>query len=820
LRYIAKSTGYSIFCFRFPVFALFILPSFITSYRGRIKMPKSPPEEFEIHVDSSCVSDSTDLKKPSKRHDSEETTIDYEVHDAHSDQEGSQLSSQVSRDEHAEALIHATARAVVASLEQDNCGQEDSVLSARTDESYEGGNELTYEEDTYGDESEQNYESDVDHAAQDHYDGSASSHHEDDVFSPDNGRSNRSSLNSITDEEIQVKPEMQEEDQNREQGLNEDLRSPQSHISRASSNAFSVMPEPLNMASSPTPYTPSKVNPRPPFRTPSSIRAMQMSSPTPSVFGGSPRSSKRPTVSRVGTPQSQIQPPSKNKTPTRFKAKKESPLVLLHVTVLPLHWPYSAAIDAMAGDGLTRELHNVRESWRLLQEKLRDTVLERGILLPHPQDSYEMLEERLLEALELPVRPRARILSCGHYIGPDDFSSEEDSENEDGEVRLSTKEKWCDICGREVKYEEFGVGAKKKRFRLKVYASNGLMTAGSWAAAWREMERVDVEMVPSVPSHLVQLMDCLTASPLRLQAVDRPIHPVEHAHESCPKEQQDPREEDDALQRRKMEEERLREVYGDEVPEPPQRPKEDRRPRRARAARQQQYGDSLPELILAALKVAMRDKKNVLIVMLSVLVLGLAIRGRPAPEILFHKESILPAVERDTNLVQDTPNSAKEVPSIGWQTVRTGSDPGSRISHEVVKPEVVKPVVIEPKAVEPEVVQPMVELEVVEPVVVELEVVEPVVVEPEVKPAVVEPEVVKPAVVEPEVVMPAVVEPEVVKPVVVVPVESVPDEAPARIREPEVKEQSPSSAPKEVVTTPNDPCQECKRQLASQVTSI
>ena len=35
-------------------------------------------------------------------------------------------------------------------------------------------------------------------------------------------------------------------------------------------------------------------------------------------------------------------------------------------------------------------------------------------------------------------------------------------------------------------------------FRVKVYASNGLMRAGAWETCWQEMERVDVELEPLV----------------------------------------------------------------------------------------------------------------------------------------------------------------------------------------------------------------------------------------------------------------------------------------------------------------------------------
>jgi hypothetical protein len=607
------------------------------------------PSDFPFHVDSSCDTDSTDLRLPSARKESDQTVIHTDMGDTFSNPTESQIGSDVSCDEHTKALIQAAARAVVESIERDAYAQADSVLSARTEEGYEAGTEGT--EHTYGQGTELTYDgteltfdseaqhnnhdsydgSEVEHYHHDPYDGSASSHHEDDVFS--NGkRSNRSSMNSYTSEE-QIKSK--NTDGLEHQAHSDQLEEPHSPVSRMpsnSSNAFSLLPHPLQVTSSPRPHTPSKIQSRPPFRTPSSVRAMQMSSPTPSIFSGSPRSIKRPTVSHLGTPN------TKPRTPSRFKVKKEYPLVLLHVTVLPLIWSYADALDAVAEEELPRELHGIRASWKLLQEKLADTVLERGILLPHPQDEYDVLEERLLDALELPVRPRAKILSCGHYLGPDeadDLSSEDGSENEDETTKKPSRERWCDICGREVKYEELGIGAKQKRFRIKVYASNGLMTAGAWAAVWTEMERVDVEIEPLVPSHLTPLLNSLMD--YHAQAQQTPPQQFEHEETAQVHEIHDvpyPRDDDTEVEarRKRMEEERIREIYGHG---PPMAAPADNVPTpqcfSPRTQRKHKYGDSLPELLLEAIKVFLRDKKTVAIFVLSVLVVILGLRpSRPA----------------------------------------------------------------------------------------------------------------------------------------------------------------------------------------------
>ncbi|KAB8300514.1 hypothetical protein EYC80_000677 [Monilinia laxa] len=328
---------------------------------------------------------------------------------------------------------------------------------------------------------------------------------EDDVFSNDSGKSPRFSMGSEDEAPQRVNMSNRSSWQSdRQLDLSKEahqlieLNSPVVGEEASTESIISRIPSGASHASAPRARdsfcSPRKVQ-RHPFRTPSDIRAMQMYSPSPSLFS-TPHSSKRqhPTVSRLGTPTGSQY--SKSRTPTRFrKNREESPLVLLHVTVLPLRWQYSKAIVAPE---LPANLYNIREAYYLLQEKLSDTILSRGILLPHPQDSYECLEERFLDALELPVRPRAKILRCGHYMGPNNNSSDDDSADEGDSGFGST--------GR---YEDDDQDEDDKRFNVKIFASNGLMRAGAWAAAWREMERVDVEIEPFVQPWMVEDMEDL-----------------------------------------------------------------------------------------------------------------------------------------------------------------------------------------------------------------------------------------------------------------------------------------------------------------------
>ena len=602
-----------------------------------------------------------------------------------------------------EAQIQAAARAVVRSIEQDTYHSEDSILSAQTDESYDQeGSQLTYGEGTeltYNG-TEGTYETEDEHHEQEG-EGDSSSHHDgdidDDVFSHSD-RSGRSSLNSCHDLSDEVHGK-----ELHSPGVEEETAEPMSRIPSAAS--FTPRES--------TPNTPSKVLSRPPFRTPSSVRAIQMSSPTPSIFS-SPRSTKRrlPTVSRIGTPTSHISSSPTKKTPTRFKAKKEYPLVLLHVTVLPLSWNYS---HIMSSPELPPTLQNVKDNWRLLQEKLGDTVLERGILLPHPQDSYEVLEERLLEALELPVRPRAKILKCGHYMGPETPIS--DSEAEGREYFSGEERKWCDICGRDVKIEGLD-GPGEKRFRIKIYASNGLMRAGAWAAAWRDMERVDVEIEPFVEGGLAVELEHMAASaipisPSRGQHIeheDDGFVDEEEIPEHMPDEQvvsdaiQDADEElrkadlalrqaqeEEAMRRKIMEEERIREIYGPNTPSPAPRPQK-RPPRHVDT-------DSLPELLMAAFKLAIRDKKNVVIFVLSLLVLVMAVKPRTMvanmPPVVGRAAQVHEIVMPSTESV-----TVKAVPSIE-SLVRIVSEIPEVAHQAAVKPSTVEIKVQETVPAEP-----------------------------------------------------------------------------------------------------------------------
>ncbi|KAJ4288495.1 hypothetical protein N0V90_011731 [Kalmusia sp. IMI 367209] len=328
------------------------------------------------------------------------------------------------------------------------------------------------------------------------------------------------------------------------------------HGSAMTTNSFvSSLPSEISVASKPVPpanalesrYSPRKE--RPPFRNPSSVRAMQMASPPPlpaleahrertkgSYKLATPsRSGRSDSVSTTGTRRSRSHRDSLHReyqtqqSPRPAATPQALPLVLLHVTILPMQMPYTPEVMAkIMPDWLV-------ENYKVLEEKLQDIVLmRRGLLIQHPRDEYDVLEEHILESLELKT---PRLLKCGHFVGPDadDEYIQEDDEDEiraaaddgtgrgsrmsggtvtaeeDAEFRYPTPTSddasVCMDCHRQVKKPGQGVGAGSKRWDIKIYAANGLMRAGAWSAAWSEMERCDVEISPWIPSDVRKTLE-------------------------------------------------------------------------------------------------------------------------------------------------------------------------------------------------------------------------------------------------------------------------------------------------------------------------
>lgn len=222
------------------------------------------------------------------------------------------------------------------------------------------------------------------------------------------------------------------------------------------------------------------------FRNPSSIIDMQLNDDTgddtESVVSHHRRSGSRMSVRSHGSNHSS---PCKRgsrslqSSPKKSSGlRKEFPLVLLHCTLLQ---PSGKLLAPTCDNDLFAALlpDGYRQRWIQLQDKLSSAELKsRGILLPHPQEDYELLEERLLEALELET-PR---IQGAHF---DDKGV--DSGFESGSQTGSDSDDRCPDCGKQVDKVE-------RNWEIKVFAANGLMRGAAWSAAWRDMEKVDVEI--------------------------------------------------------------------------------------------------------------------------------------------------------------------------------------------------------------------------------------------------------------------------------------------------------------------------------------
>ncbi|MCJ1397518.1 hypothetical protein MMC11_000712 [Xylographa trunciseda] len=401
-----------------------------------------------------------------------------------------------------------------------------------------------------------------------------------------------------------------------------------------------------------SPYTPLK--PRSPFRHPSSVRAIQLET-TPPPFIMPPSSQRQQelraqdsrlgTPTRLSTPRSgrSVRSPSRLSVVRKEKVRKEHPLVLLHVTVLPIIPPYSREVMESVVPA------HVLEGWKLLGEKVTATVQERGILIPHPREDYDLLEERLLESLELKV---PRILKCGHFH-VEEGEMEELEEEDDSE----TDEDVCEDCGRRIRDGRIGSGTGSKRWDVKVYAANGLMRAGAWGAAWREMERVDVEVVPWIEEGLRRDLET------RRDEVElRGLNEQGRGDHGGP---------ELARGAGNIDAERMREIYGEDAQAYVDGFAESPKARRQSFSRHRHEGQDVELLVLLRnyLRLVIRDRKNVVIVLLGMMVLFLSVRRSAMPETADHSMQLVPGAAIGGHEPAEIANSAGGCVVYGLETL-------------------------------------------------------------------------------------------------------------------------------------------------------
>ncbi|KAJ9605714.1 hypothetical protein H2200_009563 [Cladophialophora chaetospira] len=250
-----------------------------------------------------------------------------------------------------------------------------------------------------------------------------------------------------------------------------------------------------------------------PFRHPSSVRALQMKdeimSETHSVLRHPRRTGSQISFYSQRSLNSAHTSPTKRSSRSHRSSpskggsnlKKEFPLVLLHCTLLPpkIRLQPGSIDDSLILDSLPEEY---KQRWIALRNKLADVeISSRGVLIPHPREDMGMLEQRLLESLEL-EKPRIR---HDHYFQSDDSTIDSGFESAGAEEEADPDGS-CDIkcpdCGSRLHIQEVA-----RKWEVKVFAANGLMRAGAWAAAWQEMEKVDVEINVWLPEDIRQELE-------------------------------------------------------------------------------------------------------------------------------------------------------------------------------------------------------------------------------------------------------------------------------------------------------------------------
>ncbi|KAI7490789.1 hypothetical protein KC351_g426 [Hortaea werneckii] len=279
-------------------------------------------------------------------------------------------------------------------------------------------------------------------------------------------------------------------------------RSTRSSISSMSEERYEI----TNRRAAQPIHTPRVI--RPSFMRPESVKRMQLNSPPP--FGsGSPRQSlpkARGLDSRPATPRSHHSakvrgspnPRQQGGYSTHELESKQNPLVLLHVTVLPVNVPWRHEIvQEIMPTPILDQIY-------LLRSKLTEIVMQRGILIPHPREEYDLLEERILEALEL---RQERITKDGHFHRPRGsassiWTSDSTDSGLGSSVEAASDPECCPTCS-------YGASkiASTGVWKINIYAANGLMRAAAWSAAWSEMERVDVEILPAIPDDIRRMLD-------------------------------------------------------------------------------------------------------------------------------------------------------------------------------------------------------------------------------------------------------------------------------------------------------------------------
>lgn len=182
------------------------------------------------------------------------------------------------------------------------------------------------------------------------------------------------------------------------------------------------------------------------------------------------------------------------------RRSSQTPLVLLHVSLLPSSG-MTCSIDVLEEINAPNW---VIENQRLLLKRMDLNTRERGMLITHPGEEFDLLEERILESLNL-CPPR--LLACGHFnsdVVEDHPNAHESGPSPDAieTDHGSPFDTCCEECKQPMREVDRGVGVGSRRYDIQVFAANGLLRSGSWSAAYREMEKVDIEINVWMPEQV------------------------------------------------------------------------------------------------------------------------------------------------------------------------------------------------------------------------------------------------------------------------------------------------------------------------------
>lgn len=262
-----------------------------------------------------------------------------------------------------------------------------------------------------------------------------------------------------------------------------DKDDPKRRISNVTATSISSFPDSAWPSDSDIvgPYY-SNTNPRPAYRVGSLRR-----SPLPERLSPSSLRPPKHTSYRPRSRDECRRPRSRGEHVVRHEMPEETPapLVLLHITVLPPRLPWNRTVLEAA---LPPE---IKRQFGVLRAATSGLVAQRGILIAHPREEFELLEESVLEALDLLPE---RIGYDGQYRPRTPNTLTQDDLDDVQEVETPI----CETCQRP------HVG---DAWYTRVYAANGLMRAGAWGACWPEMERVDVEVRPCISEHICRKLN-------------------------------------------------------------------------------------------------------------------------------------------------------------------------------------------------------------------------------------------------------------------------------------------------------------------------